>query len=149
MGVFKYNSLLLLLSMLYARLIMLIVTMIQDEGVYSRFSLLRSKMSNLHLNLPTHINCVLMPSPTTDESESLKICLQYLSVIPLNYYINILTFISKHLKTLLQRAEMHWRLSQLSSASVLASCWQCSCIILPCLKIFHGLLSMSSCTVYP
>jgi hypothetical protein len=45
------------------------VTMIQDEGVYSRFSLLRSKLSNLHLNLPTHINCVLMPSPTTDESD--------------------------------------------------------------------------------
>jgi hypothetical protein len=102
--------------------------MIQDEGVYSRFSLLRSKLSNLHLNLPTHINYVLMPSPTTDESGSLKICLQYLSVLPLNYYINIHTFISKHLKTLLQRAEMRWRLSQLSSASALACCWRCSCI---------------------
>ena len=111
MGVFKYNSLLLLLSMLYARLIMLIVTMIQDEGVYSWFSLLRSKLSNLHLNLPTYINYVLMPSPTIEESGSLKICLQYLSVLPLNYYINIHTFISKHLKTLLQRAKMRWRLS--------------------------------------
>jgi hypothetical protein len=99
------------------------VTMIQDEGVYSRFSLLRSKLSNLHLNLPTHINYILMPSPTTDESGSLNICLQYLSVLPLNYYINIHTFISKHLKKLLQRAEMCWRLSQLSSASALACCW--------------------------
>ena len=60
------------------------VTMIQDEGVYSRFSLLCSKLSNLHLNLPTHINYVLMPSPTTDESGSLKICLQYLSVLLLH-----------------------------------------------------------------
>ena len=32
------------------------VIMIQDEGVYIRFSLLRSKLSNLHLNLPTYIN---------------------------------------------------------------------------------------------
>jgi hypothetical protein len=102
--------------------------MIQDEGVYSRFSLLRSKLSNLHLNVPTQINYVLMPSPTTDESGSLKICLQYLSVLPLNYYINIHTFISKHLKTLLQHVEMRWGLSQLSSASTLACCWRCSCI---------------------
>jgi hypothetical protein len=85
--------------------------MIQDEGVYSRFSLLHSKLSNLHLNLPTHINYVLMPSPTKYERGSLKIYLQYLSVLPLNYYINIHTFISKHLKTLLQHAEMRWRLS--------------------------------------
>jgi hypothetical protein len=90
-----------------------------------------------------------MTSPTTDESGSLKICLQCLSVLPLNYYINIRTFFSKQLKTLLQRAEMCWRLSQLSSASALACCWRCSCIILPCLKKFHGLLSMSSRTVCP
>jgi hypothetical protein len=41
-------------SLLYALLIQLImVQMIQDEGVYSRFSLLHSKLSNLHPNLPT------------------------------------------------------------------------------------------------
>ena len=101
--------------------------MIQDEGVYSRFSLLRSKLSNMHLNLPTHINYVLMPSPTIYETVSLNIYLQYLSVLPINYYINIRTFISKHLKILLQCAEMRWRLSRLSFASTLA--WQCSCII--------------------
>jgi hypothetical protein len=99
------------------------VTMIQYEGVYSRFSLLRSKLSNLHLNLPTHINYVSIPSPTTDEIRSLMICLQSTSVLPLKYYINIRTFISKHLKTLLQRVEMRWHLSQLSSASALAYCW--------------------------
>jgi hypothetical protein len=43
-------------SLLYALFLLDNVTMIQDEGVYNRFSLLRSKLSNLHLNLPTYIN---------------------------------------------------------------------------------------------
>jgi hypothetical protein len=41
-----------------------------------------------------------MSLPTTDVSESLMTCLQSTSAPPLNYFINIRTFISKHFKTL-------------------------------------------------
>jgi hypothetical protein len=118
------------------------VTMIQDEGVYSRFSLLRSKLSNMHLNLPTHINYVLMPSPTTDESGSLKICLQYLSVLPLNYYISFSKIFQKNVSWCFPAVFRPYTCLLLATFAMILH-------HTPSLENFHGLLSMSSRMVCP
>ena len=85
-----------------------------------------------------------MPFTSTNERESLMICLQYASMLPLNHYINV----SKHFKTF-QNVKNACCSFQLSLASTLA--WLLMMLLhhTPLLENFHELLFMSSCTVCP
>jgi hypothetical protein len=62
-----------------------------------------------------------MPLPSTDESESLMICLQYASRLPFNHYINAS-------KTFQKRALEVFQLSSAFYVACLACCLQCSYI---------------------
>jgi hypothetical protein len=49
-----------------------------------------------------------MPSPNTDESGMLKVCLQYGSTPFLNYFIYVWRIHFKNIQTILSHAKMRW-----------------------------------------
>jgi hypothetical protein len=84
-----------------------------------------------------------MPLHLTDESGSLKICLQYGSTHSLNYYIDVWRIKLQNISNNSSCAKMHWRLSH--ARLLLAMLLHHT----PSLENFHGLLSMSSHMVCP